>query len=181
VVLALAFWQRFNRHRTERMSALLTVDVKDNEFGKTDLDLTVLLSEPPPFALSTVFCEVKTGHEFEAKNTDRLKLAAQHVPDSAIAFCTLNADISDNQKTLLNGLVPWSQGKEDHVLHPVVILTASELTSHLLPPWCWPQEKMDDCTQVFGGLPSMRSVHGLSEVTLWRYLGVEPLVRPVRQ
>jgi len=181
VLLALAFWQRFKRNLMDRMSALLTVDVKDDEFGETDLDLTVLLSEPPPFALSTVFCEVKTGHEFDAKDTDRLKWAANRVPNSAVAFCTLNAELSDREKTLLSGLVPWSQGKEDHVLHPVVILTASELTSYLLPPWCWPRETMDDCTQVFGGLPSMRSVHDLSEVTLWRHLGVEPLFRPVRQ
>jgi len=86
-----------------------------------------------------VFGECKTFNRLKKQDIDRMQVIADHFPDSILIFATLSDDFSKEEKQLLIPFVRAcrSYGKLDRPRNGVLLLTGSELFSHIGPPSCW--------------------------------------------
>jgi hypothetical protein len=80
-----------------------------------------------------LFVECKTFNRFEKKDADRMKIIAKEFPGSVIIFSTLNSSLTQKEKRLICPLVKQSRRfrKEGKTSNPVLILTSTELFSHI--------------------------------------------------
>ena len=80
-----------------------------------------------------LFAECKTFNRFEKKDVERMKVISKEFPGSVIVFSTLNSSLTQNEKRLFRPLVKQGRKlwKEDRTSNPVLILTSTELFSHI--------------------------------------------------
>lgn len=80
-----------------------------------------------------LFAECKTFNRFEKKDVERMKVISKEFPGSVIVFSTLNSSLTQKEKRLFRPLVKQGRKlwKEDRTSNPVLILTSTELFSHI--------------------------------------------------
>ena len=79
--------------------------------------------------------ECKTFNRFEAIDLARMRRLARLIPGAVLVFATLNETLSPTERRLITTLAEWGRRREWQ--HPVMILTARELTSDEQLPRCW--------------------------------------------
>ena len=122
-----------------------------------------------------IFVECKTFNRFEKKDVDRMKVISKEFPGSMIVFSTLNPTLTQEEKRLFRPLVKqgrkyWKEGKTNN---PVLILTSTELFSHLSLHHTY-KEKGGEHAKFEGRHFDLHQLRPLCDITQQLYLDMEP-------
>jgi hypothetical protein len=115
-----------------------------------------------------VIGECKTYDQFKDDDIKKMQRIADLFPGCAIAFCTLRPELDNREKSRLSHVA--RRGRQildgDRWIHPVVILTKTELLDERGMPYCW-----QSGTPPQG--PDAHDIYDLADLTQQRYLGME--------
>lgn len=170
VLLTLAF---FSRSLHGAITPMLSFEATKANL-KLEVDLGMfytqsIFAEDRP---RLVFAECKTHMQFKAVDISRMAKLSREFPGSLIVFATLNASLSQGERSRIRALVYRARKRrlKDHPFSEVLILTANELTSTM-----GPTEKWDTLTDKHKTLSNYaaRDVDVLSEATQQIYLDME--------
>ncbi len=86
-----------------------------------------------------IFTECKTYNELTKEDVKRMTVLGEQFPGAVIVFSILRESLSAREQKLLRPFVNRSRRywKSERPLHPVIILTATELFADDAPPRCW--------------------------------------------
>jgi hypothetical protein len=121
-----------------------------------------------------LFVECKTFNRFEKKDIERMKVLSKEFPGSVIVFSTLNSTLTQKEKRLIRPLV--NQGrkywKENQTSNPVLILTSTELFSHISLDNTY-KEKGDQHAKFEGRHFDLHQLRPLCDITQQLYLDMQ--------
>jgi hypothetical protein len=143
------------------IEADLALFFQNSKFGKPKKEL--------------LFVECKTFNRFEKKDVERMKIISKEFPGSVIVFSTLNSTLTQKEKSLVRPLVKqgrkhWKEGKTNN---PVLILTSTELFSHINIGHTY-QEKGGKHAKFEKSLFELHQLRPLCDITQQLYLDMEP-------
>ena len=122
-----------------------------------------------------MFAECKTFNRFEKKDVERMKLIAKKFPGSVIVFSTFNASLTKKEKEIIIPLAKQGRKyrKDGRMKTPVLILTSTELFSHIHLHDSYKSKKGRHA--IFGELNfELRNIRVLCDITQQLYLDMEP-------
>lgn len=122
-----------------------------------------------------LFVECKTFNRFEKKDIDRMKVISKEFPGSVIVFSTLNSTLTQKEKRLFRPLVKqgrkyWKEGRTNN---PVLILTSTELFSHISLDNTY-KEKGGQHAKFEGRHFELHQLRPLCDITQQLYLDMQP-------
>jgi len=146
--------------RGEELEADFAAFWRESSFDRTDPVL--------------IFGECKTYGQFQARDVRRMRRIAQMFPGAVIAFCTLRKRLAPAEKKRIASFAGGGRKilRGDRWLHPVLVLTGTELFSALGPPDCW-EEAGGRFAKLAQRYRRFRSMMDVCDVTQQLHLGME--------